>query len=276
MTLREHIQLELETDRIGDDVTSVLLGVKAFTKTRAQVVSKAAGVFSGMAVLCQFEGLFPQIQWARKLEEGDRLQPGSVVVDFEAPLGMCLGIERTLLNYLSHASGVATLTRRFVESVSGTPTKILATRKTLPGLKDLQLTAVKAGGGYTHRRSLSDGILIKDNHSDADSPAELIARARQMRSPLHRIEVEVQSLEQLKAVLKSQPDIIMLDNLSMEEMREAVSIIGNQAEIEVSGGITLEKATAISKLGVQYISVGALTHSAPTLDLSLQLVPKSV
>ena len=273
-TLREAILKDCQTDRIFDDVTAHLLGAEGEKKCHAIVLSREDGVFSGIAVLSAFEELFKKdIQVDSKIKEGERIKKGDVLAILSGPIGVCLSLERTLLNYLSHLCGVATLTSKFVEKTQNRKTKILATRKTLPGLRDLQLTAVQAGGGYTHRRSLSDGILIKDNHIAMLDEKTLLINAERTRSPLHRVEIEIQNLSQLQKVLEYSPDIIMLDNMSIEDMRTALFLIrekkSGRTRTEISGGVNLETIAKLSELNVDYISVGQLTHSAPSLNLTM-------
>jgi nicotinate-nucleotide pyrophosphorylase (carboxylating) len=264
--LRRLIEHELETDRVSDDVTCHLLSDNGRVRCEAVVFAKQKGVFSGRAVVEAFPG---PVAMECLLEDGASLEVGTRVALLRGTAVECLTAERTLLNLLSHLSGVATLTREYVEAASAT--KILATRKTLPGLRDLQLQAVRSGGGHVHRRSLSDGILVKDNHLMFVAEGEVVARAHAMRSPLHRVEVEVQSLEQLDRLLVNPPDVVMLDNFTLDQMRVAVERIAGRCEIEVSGGVSLDRVSQIAALGVQYISVGRLTHSVPALDLSLDI-----
>ncbi len=263
------IEKELETDRVSDDVTGRLLGEAGQTPAEAIVFAKESGVFSGLAVLQAFPAGALEVE--ALVEEGDSLELGRPVARIRGTVADCLASERTILNFLSQTCGVATLTRLYVDAVRPHRAKILATRKTLPGLRELQLLAVRAGGGFVHRRSLSDGILIKDNHLVFLPEAEAVARARASKSPLHRVEVEVQSLEQLDRLLENPPDIIMLDNFSLGEIEVALDRIDGRCEVEISGGVTLETVGAYAATGVDYISVGRLTHSAPALDLSLDI-----
>lgn len=268
---------ELEMDRINDDVTVGLLNDKTNIPTLAKLRAKETGIFSGAQVVHAFADLF---QGRGKVEclvmEGHKLKKGDEIVKIEGTAGFCLSIERTLINYLSHLSGVATLTRQFVDAVKPHSAQILATRKTLPGLRDLQLQAVIAGGGRVHRRNLSDGILIKENHQVFEDVLKILETSRQNRSPLHRVEVEVQDFETLEGVLENPPDVIMLDNFSETDLPKAIEKIrkGNKSSkclIEVSGGITLDRVGTIASFGVDYISVGRLTHSSPSLNMSLDL-----
>jgi len=266
------VENEWETDRVNDDVTVRLLKEKAQTPAKAIVKTREAGVFSGDSVVEAYRLLLPNFKVEAKVHDGDPISPGQELLRLSGTVGECLSLERTLLNFLSHLCGIATITQEFVRRVEGTGTRILATRKTLPGLRDLQLQAVVAGGGRIHRRSLADGILIKDNHLAYASETALLAAAQETRSPLHGVEIEVQSLASLDRALVGKADVIMLDNLSPEEMKEAVRRIGKAAEIEISGGVTLETVGELAKLGAHSISIGRLTHSVRALDLTLEFL----
>ena len=262
----------LSDDAFGDDVTSKLLGDKGRVCVSAVVRSRQSGVFSGEAVVEALSRILSgTLEFQCEFEEGQRIEEQAIVARLAGPVGEILSTERTLLNFLSHACGVATTTRQFVDAVQPHRAKILATRKTLPGLRELQLTAVIAGGGFIHRRSLSDGILIKDNHRALVGGVELIRLAKEKRSPLHRIEIEVQDGALLDRVLPERPDVIMLDNMDLEEIANAIQKIDGCCAIEVSGGVSLSSVGAIAALGVDYISVGALTHSVRALDLTLDI-----
>lgn len=274
-TAKKFLQRDLEIDRAEDDVTARLLGLGSDLPCQASVIAKEAGVFCGEKICFALQALY-QTQLTVKVlaKDGSLVQKGDSLVVLQGPTALCLSVERSLLNFLTHLSGIATLTKRFVEAVRPLPVKILATRKTLPGLRDFQLMAVEAGSGTVHRRSLSDGILVKENHIQMASEEALLVNAESLRSPLHRIEVEVQNLVQLGHVLEHTPDVIMLDNLSLEDMKLGISLIrkqgGGRIRIEASGGVNLETVRSIAELGVDYISVGMLTHSAPALNLSLE------
>lgn len=270
LSLTEILLREWNTDHVADDVTAKLLGREGETPAMATVTSRETGVFAGHEWIQAHRSLCQDVTFEALIPNGTPLTPGSIIAQMRGPFGKLLSLERTLLNGLSHWCGIATQTREFVDAVSA-KTKILATRKTLPGLREFQLAAVVAGGGHIHRRSLSDGILIKDNHLALLSEEELILRAKQMRSPLHRIEIEVQSLQSLERALKAEPDVIMLDNLSVEEMTQAIATIGGRCEVEISGGVRRETIRALSDLGVNYISIGRLTHSVKALDLTLDI-----
>jgi nicotinate-nucleotide pyrophosphorylase (carboxylating) len=271
------ISAECEVDRVNDDVTVQLLGANKTLPARAILKAKEPGVFSGATVLEAFKSLFEgQVEIFSQRKDGDLLKIGDQILRMEGPAGRCLSLERTLINYLSYLSGVATLTKKFVDAVKPHATQILATRKTIPGLRDLQLEAVVAGGGRIHRRSLSDGILIKENHQIFEQPKNILERSLWERSPLHRVEIEVQDFSTLEFVLETPPDVIMLDNFSETDLLRAISKIRSHAKsgncrIEVSGGMTLEKVAKIAAMKVDYISVGALTHSSPSLNMSMDL-----
>jgi len=274
-TLQNLIRCELETDQFTQDVTGKLLEEKALDTVQAVVFSKEKGVFSGVSTLEAFQKLFEkEVQFRWEIAEGQPLASGQEIVELTGSRRALLALERTLLNFLGHACGVATLTRSYVEAVKPNRVQILATRKTLPGLRPLQLTAVEAGGGKIHRRSLADGILIKENHCALQDEVTLLERAHRTRSPLHGIEIEVQNFDSLNKVLSAKhgPDVIMLDNFSAKEVQEAVSLIRNKlpdCRIEASGGVDLQSAGALAETGVDYISVGKLTHSVSVLNLSL-------
>jgi len=263
---------ELSQDRVADDVTAKLLREKTLVPVEALVFAKAEGVFSGEALLKALsKSLEPKESLTILAKEGQALKLKDPVVSLKTNAYRALTVERTLLNFLSHLCGIATKTRKFVEAVQPHPVTILATRKTIPGLRDFQLEAVVAGGGRIHRRSLSDGVLIKENHQTLVSAEELIRRAKQNRSPLHGIEIEVQDLACLDKVLENPPDWILLDNLSNSEIETAVQKINGRCSIEASGGMTLARVKEVAPLGVNAISVGELTHTVTALDLSLDI-----
>ncbi len=261
-----------EEDQIQEDVTSQCLGAAGNQKGQALLFAKAPGVFSGSEVIEAHQKLLPDMSWNQKVVEGQRLEIGQPLLEMTGTYGEFLRIERTLLNLLSHLCGVATKTAGFVGLIKPHRAQLLCTRKTIPGLRHLQLQAVVAGGGKIHRRSLSDGILIKENHSAIVPIEKLMETAKESRSPLHRIEVEVQSMEFLERVLKLQPDIIMLDNFAISELPAALEKIAGRCLVEVSGGVNLETISQIAATGVDFISVGELTHSIQALDLSLDIL----
>jgi len=271
--LLQLIENEWETDQVTADVTVRLLGEKAKSPAVAVVKTREAGIFSGTSIVEAYRTLLPHFKIDCEVKDGDRIAPSQELVRMTATIGECLSLERTLLNLLSHLCGIATQTAEYVAQVEGTKTRILATRKTLPGLRELQLEAVVAGGGHVHRRSLSDGILIKDNHLAHSSEGALLAQAHRTRSPLHNVEIEVQTLDSLDRALQAGANVIMLDNFSAEDTRRAIAKIGSQAKVEISGGINLENIGEVARLGADYISVGRITHSARALDLTLEFLP---
>lgn len=211
----------------------------------------------------------PAVTFTPKIKEGESFAPRTEILRMEGSRVAVLSAERTVLNFLTHACGVATTARAFVDAVKPHRTRVLATRKTLPGLRDVELHAVSAGGAFVHRRSLADGILIKENHQKYVPVKTLVERARATRSPLHRIEVEVQSMQELMALGDVLPDVVMLDNFDDATVAEAVRWIAGRAEVEVSGNMTPERAAKVAALGVDWLSAGSITHSAKAVDLSL-------
>jgi nicotinate-nucleotide pyrophosphorylase (carboxylating) len=215
------------------------------------------------------------IRWRALEGDGVSLEAGTVIGEIAGPARSVLTAERTALNFVQRLSGVATLTRTFVDAIAGTGARIVDTRKTTPGMRVVEKQAVRHGGGFNHRIGLFDGVMIKDNHIAAlggdDAICQAVDRARRQIPHTVKIEVEVANLEQLRLALDSGAEIIMLDNMSTEMMREAVAITAGKAILEASGGINLATVRAIAECGVDVISVGALTHSAPALDISVDL-----
>ncbi len=238
---------------------------------QAVVVARKPGVLSGGDAAARvFDMIRPRGDYAASVPDGKRIDAGDEVARVTGPLSTILIGERTALNFLQRMSGVATLTRRYVDALAPFPkVMLLDTRKTTPGLRFLERAAVRAGGGHNHRDGLWDAILIKDNHvAAAGGVTEAVKRARKAAMP---VEVEVETLEQLAEALDSGAEIVLLDNMPTEVMRQAVEITAGRAKLEASGGMTLEGAVAAARAGVDRISVGALTHSAPALDLSLEV-----
>jgi nicotinate-nucleotide pyrophosphorylase (carboxylating) len=244
-----------------------------------EVVARASGVLAGLPVVeMVLAEVDANVEFRSLTADGALLAPGQVVAQISGTVRSLLVAERTCLNFLSHLSGVATLTRRYVEAIAHSHADIYDTRKTLPGWRALQKYAVTAGGGKNHRMGLYDMILIKDNHlagwraASGDRSLAAAIRAAQKHAPAGTdIEIEVDTLEQLADALAGEPDIVLLDNMSLDQMREAVALRNERApgvELEASGGVSLETVAAIAATGVERISVGALTHSAPALDLA--------
>lgn len=254
----------------GGDVTTDLT-VPADARATAIMYAKADGVLAGIALAERaFQIIEPRAIVTRIKSDGARVQPGDVLLEVRGAARGLLTAERVALNFVQRMSGTATMTARFVELVQGTKARIVETRKTTPGLRALEKYAVRVGGGHNHRIGLSDGILIKDNHLAAGGGvAACIAQAKAFGPHPLRIEVECKTLTQVEEALTAGADILLLDNMPLEMLRTAVATIGGRAITEASGGVNLQTVAAIAQTGVDIISVGALTHSAPALDISL-------
>ncbi len=269
---RETVRRALAEDLGWGDVTTDAT-VDADLKARGIVLAKEACVVAGLDVAAEvFHQLDPAAVVEVRRHDAERCEAGGVVATVRGAAAGMLTAERTALNFLQRMSGIATLTRRFVDAAAGGIT-ILDTRKTTPSLRALEKYAVRAGGGTNHRAGLDDGILIKDNHIRlAGGVARALQRMKDARQEM-TIEIEVQSLEQLEEALAAGADLIMLDNLATEQIREAVRRINGRAKVEISGGVTLDRIPELARTGADYVSVGALTHSVPAVDLSFELEP---
>ena len=236
-------------------------------------VVKAPCVLAGLDVAAEvFRQLDPAVHIALKHRDGDRCESGAIAAEIRGSAALMLTAERTALNFVQRLSGIATLTRRYVDAAGGKIT-VLDTRKTTPTLRALEKYAVRAGGGCNHRSGLDDGILIKDNHVRlAGGVVEAVNRMKAARQEM-LIEVEAQSLADVDAALAAGADVILLDNLTIEDIQQAVGRIGGRTKIEISGGVTLERMPQLARTGADYVSVGALTHSAPAVDLSFEIEP---
>ncbi len=238
----------------------------------AIIVAKEPGVIAGLPVLeVIFAELSPEVEWQPVFEDGAQVQVGQVVARIKGGLKVILKGERCALNFLSHLTGIATLTKQFVEETQGRA-KVFDTRKTTPGLRTLEKYAVRVGGGHNHRIGLFDAILIKDNHLFERDLATSIEAAKAAQAGL--VEVEVETIEQLKVAIASEADIVLLDNMGIEEIKAAVLFAKGQVEVEVSGGIKLGNVSKIAEAGPDRISVGALTQSAPAVDFSMTIVSR--
>jgi nicotinate-nucleotide pyrophosphorylase (carboxylating) len=269
------IELALSEDIGAGDLTAGTV-IPDTARATGQMLLKSTGVISGLTVVERvFARVDTKIRWQALVEDGVPLEAGTVIGEIAGPARSVLTAERTALNFVQRLSGVATLTRTFVDAIAGTGARIIDTRKTTPGMRVLDKQAVRHGGGFNHRIGLFDGVMIKDNHIAAlggdDAICEAVDRARSQIPHTVKIEVEVANLEQLRHALASGAEIIMLDNMSIEMMREAVAITAGKAILEASGGVSLASVRAIAESGVDVISVGALTHSAPALDISVDL-----
>ena len=276
------VRRALHEDRVAGDVTTETL-VPADLQGAARIIAKAEGVLAGVEVAeAVFRAVDSSIEFNPVLADGARLRAmdrpagNDVIAELSGSVASILKGERVALNFLQHLSGIATETDRYVREVAGYDTVILDTRKTAPGLLDLQKYAVTVGGGTNHRRDLSDGVLIKDNHIAAGRLAELslgdvVRRMRDAAPSAWEIVVEVETLEQVREAVEAGADIVMLDNMTLSEMAEAVRVVDGRTLTEASGGITLENVREVAATGVDRISVGALTHSVTAVDISLEL-----
>lgn len=266
------IRLALEEDLGHGDVTTEAL-VDSRVRATARIIAKETLVLAGLeAARRVFFVLDPGVDFRSDCKDGDSVEAGSTVATVSAGLGALLSGERTALNFLQHLSGIATLTRRFVEKVGGSPVRLTDTRKTTPGLRKLEKYAVRMGGGHNHRFGLYDGILIKDNHIRAcGGIAAAVAGVRAKKGHLLRIEVETKTLDEVREALENDVDVIMLDNMDPGAIRKAVKLIAGRALVEVSGGVSLDDVAQLAATGVDVISIGALTHSARAVDISMDI-----
>ncbi|MGA2872897.1 MAG: carboxylating nicotinate-nucleotide diphosphorylase [Candidatus Dormibacteria bacterium] len=271
--IRAQASRALAEDWRGTDLTAEAVLVPG-RWCRARIVSREEGVLCGSELAREvFRQVDPAVGWEQVVPEGERLNPGSVAIAVEGPAAAVLAAERTALNFLQHLSGIASLTARYVALAAPLGVVILDTRKTLPGLRHLQKYATRTGGAHNHRMGLFDAILIKDNHVDlAGGLAAALERAR-ARQPGDQIEVEVRSLEELGEALRFQLGRVLLDNFSPTEVAAAVKLVAGRVAVEVSGGVCLSNLAQYAAAGPNFISVGRLTHSAPALDLALEVTP---
>jgi nicotinate-nucleotide pyrophosphorylase (carboxylating) len=266
--------MALEEDLGHGDVTTAAV-VPEDSTGRAVVVGRESFVLSGSGVFARaFQLLDPATELSCHFRDGDRIAANQPIFEIRGRVRVLLGGERVALNLLQRLCGVATLTRRMAEALAGTSCRLLDTRKTTPLWRQLEKQAVRHGGGYNHRFGLSDGVLIKDNHiAAAGGIRQAVERARHSAPHTLRIEVEVDTLDQFREALEVGVDVILLDNFSLDMLVEAVTINRKRALLEASGGVTLENISAIAHTGVDFISSGALTHSARAIDISLELHP---
>jgi len=274
--IEEIVDRALAEDLGKGDVTTEAL-IPGDQQGTGFIVAKKEGILAGTGAAKQvFHRVDPELKAEILLEDGARVKPGSKVAKVSGSIASILKAERVALNFLQRLSGIASETNRYVARVEGLPVRIMDTRKTTPGLRSLEKYAVRVGGGTSHRMNLSDGVLIKDNHlvalrSQGLNIKEIIAKARQNAPQRLPVEVEVGSVSEALGAVEAGADIVMLDNMNIEDMRKAVKSIHGRALIEASGGITLDNVRAVAETGVDFISIGALTHSARALDISLEL-----
>ncbi len=267
------IRRALEEDVGAGDVTTMSV-IDSTLKGIAEIKAGEDLILAGVAVGKRvFEILNPNTQFEMLSEDGDRISSGDVIARVTGMVTDLLMGERVVLNFLQRLSGIATLTHQFVERVRDYPAKIVDTRKTTPGLRRLEKDAVRAGGGFNHRFALSDGILIKDNHIVACGGIfEAVKRVRERTPHTLKIEVEVRDIDDVREALNARVDVVLLDNMDLSAIKEAMRIIDGRLTVEVSGGVTLNNVEEIAKIGVDLISIGALTHSAKAVDISIDLV----
>lgn len=267
----EIIRNALREDLGSGDITTD--AIFADEQVHASLLTKDSGVLAGLNVFRRvFELLDEKISFVAHFADGDEIAPGDVVATFSGAASSILKAERTALNLLQRMSGIATQAARYVEAIRGTNARILDTRKTIPGLRMLDKYAVSCGGASNHRIGLYDATLIKDNHIEAAGGIRMaVEKVRAAVPPEIEIEVETTNLDQVQEALECKADIIMLDNMTLDEMRDAVRLVAGRALTEASGGITLENVREVAETGVNHISIGALTHSVIALDLSLEV-----
>ncbi|MBI2723826.1 MAG: carboxylating nicotinate-nucleotide diphosphorylase [Chloroflexi bacterium] len=267
----------LEEDGAFDDITTRAI-VRPDQWGHGTFVARDDGIIAGLGLAAAaMAAMSDEVSFDALVEDGARVPPDAELAEVEGPMWAILGAERVALNFLQRMSGIATLTHQYVETVAHTKARILDTRKTTPGLRELERYAVRAGGGHNHRFGLGNGILVKDNHIIAarqqglEDLEDIVAQVRASAPHTMRIEIEVTDEAQLRAALAGAPDIILVDNMSVEQVRTCVDLVAGRALVEASGGVTLDTVRAVAEAGVDYISVGRLTHSAPSLDISLEL-----
>ena len=279
--MNDPITLKINVDKLlmqalEEDITSEDVSTNAvmpeYQKGQVELICKQDGVIAGLKVFCRvFELLDDTVTFEMHAKDGDLVKAGDLMAVIKGDIRALLSGERTALNYLQRMSGIATYTHSIVELLKGSKTTLLYTRKTTPNMSIFEKYAVKVGGAMNHRYNLSDAVMLKDNHiGAAGSITKAVKMAREYTSFVHKIEVEVENLEMVKEAVEAGADIIMLDNMSHEEMKEAVKLIDGRALTECSGNVTKENIPNILDVGVDYVSSGALTHSAPIMDISMK------
>lgn len=258
---------------IGAGDLATMATIAADSQGKGLFRAKKEGVVAGLVLLERiFYFIDPRVQVRLLTKDGTLVRPGTVVAEAEGPVRALLLTERTALNFLQRLSGTATLTRKYVEAVKDFPCKVLDTRKTTPGLRTLEKYAVRMGGGTNHRIGLYDAALVKDNHIEATgSIADAVKAVRRHAPFMSKVEVEAGNLKQVQEAVDAKADVIMLDNMTIAEMTEAVRFVNKRAWVEASGGITIENIRQVAETGVDFISSGALTHSAPVVDFNMKI-----
>lgn len=279
--MNEPITLKVNADKLimqalEEDITSEDISTNSvmpeYQKGQVELICKQDGIVAGLNVFCRvFELLDDTVTFEMHAKDGDAVKKGDLMAVVTGDIRALLSGERTALNYLQRMSGIATYTHSIAKLLEGSKTTLLDTRKTTPNMRIFEKYAVKVGGGSNHRYNLSDGVMLKDNHiGAAGSIAKAVAMAKSYASFVHKIEVEVENLDMVREAVEAGADIIMLDNMTPEEMKEAVKIIDGRALTECSGNVTKENIQSILDVGVDFVSSGALTHSAPIMDISLK------
>lgn len=271
INIDEYIKNALKEDITSEDVTTNSV-MRTYTKGSAQLICKEDGVICGLLVFARvFELLDSEVIFDTTYQDGDFMKKGDLIGTVIGDIRVLLSGERTALNYLQRMSGIATYTREYAKELEGFKTTLLDTRKTTPNMRPFEKYAVRVGGGSNHRYNLSDGILLKDNHiGAAGSITKAVKMAKEYAPFVRKIEVEVENLDMVAEAIEAGADIIMLDNMDNETMKKAVEMIGNRAQTECSGNVTKKRLREIGEIGVDFVSSGALTHSAPIIDLSLK------
>ncbi|GCA66364.1 nicotinate-nucleotide diphosphorylase (carboxylating) [Mediterraneibacter butyricigenes] len=268
----DHLIMEALKEDISSEDVSTNAVMKEYVKGEVELICKEDGIIAGLDVYARvFELLDEKTETTLYCKDGEAVKKGQLLGKVTGDIRVLLSGERVALNYLQRMSGIATYTHSVAELLKGSKTKLLDTRKTTPNMRIFEKYAVRAGGGFNHRYNLSDGVLLKDNHiGAAGGVKEAILAAKEYAPFVRKIEIEVENLEMVKEAADAGADIIMLDNMSPEEMKEAIRIINGRAETECSGNVTRENIRQVTEVGVDYISSGALTHSAPILDISMK------
>jgi nicotinate-nucleotide pyrophosphorylase (carboxylating) len=267
----KYIRMALEEDITSEDISTCCV-MPSYQKGRVELICKQDGIVAGLWVFCRvFELLDDTVTFDLKVQDGDEVKKGQLMAVVTGDIRGLLSGERTALNYLQRMSGIATYTHEIASLLAGSKTTLLDTRKTTPNMRLFEKYAVRVGGGSNHRYNLSDGVMLKDNHiGAAGGITAAVKMAKSYASFVHKIEVEVESVEQAKEAAEAGADIIMLDNMTPAQMKEAIQVIDGRALTECSGNVTRENIKNIIDVGVDYVSSGALTHSAPIMDISLK------
>ena len=266
----DHIKIALKEDITSEDVTTIAI-MKESKIGEIELICKQTGILAGLEVFKRTFELLGNIEMNSKYKDGDLVQKGELVAKIRGDIRVLLTAERTALNYLQRMSGIASFTHNLVKELEGTKTTLLDTRKTTPGMRIFEKYAVKVGGGTNHRYNLTDGVMIKDNHIEAAGSIKAAVEACKAYVPfVRKIEVETENIEMVMEAIEAGADIIMLDNMDKETMKQAVELIDGRAQTECSGNVDKARLKEIASTGVDYVSCGALTHSAPILDFSLK------